>query len=191
MRRTATMMWALQLLAASQALVVLAGCATSVKVVPEMAAGARSDCKVVGHISYDGNPQYLPTVLVEKASSPAGAVLRYTHEAGYGLNQAPAEVQLVNPLHLVGLPTGKESVCIVGRLEVIRDGSVVRSFAAVAVMERSNSMFTEGETFTEMRRRGLLLVRDNISEQICADQPATQAILDAATFAPEPKPATP
>ena len=189
--RLTMMMGALQLVAASQMPVVLAGCATSVKVVPEMAAGARSDCKVLGHITYEGKPEYLPTVLVENPASPADAVLRYTHEAGYGLNQAPAEVQIVNPLHLVGLPTGKESVCIVGRLEVMRDGSVVRSFAAVAAMERSNSMFTEGETFTEMRRRGLLLVRDNISEQVCADQPATQAILDAATFVHEPKPATP
>ena len=43
-------------------------------------------------------------------------------------------------------------------------------------------MFGEGETLTEMRRRGLLLLRDNISSQLCADQTTTQAILDAVTW---------
>jgi hypothetical protein len=100
-------------------------------------------------------------------------------------------VQLVNPLHLIGLPTGTSSVSIIGRLDVMRDGSVVRSFAAVVTMQRSASMFTEGETFTDMRHRGLLLVRDNISVQVCADLPATQAILNAATFVPGSEPATP
>lgn len=46
-------------------------------------------------------------------------------------------------------------------------------------MKRSQSMFSEGETLADMRRRGLLLVRDNIAAQVCADQGATQAILDA------------
>jgi hypothetical protein len=149
------------------------------------------DCRVLGHISYDGNREYLPTVLVENPSSPADSVLRYTHEVRYGLSEVPAEVQVVNPLHLIGLPTGTSSVSIIGRLDVMRDGSAVRSFAAVAAMQRSGSMFGEGETFTDMRRHGLLLVRDNISVQVCADLPTTQAILNAATFVPPPAPPTP
>ena len=72
----------------------------------------------------------------------------------------------------------------------MRGGSVVRSFAAVAAMERSGSMFTEGESLTAMRRRGLLLVKDNISAQVCADLPETQGILNAITYAPEPQPLT-
>ena len=49
----------------------------------------------------------------------------------------------------------------------------MKCHAAVAAMERTGSMFTEGETFTAMRRRGLLLVKENISAQVCADLPVT------------------
>jgi hypothetical protein len=184
-------MCVVQVLVALQLQVMLTGCSSTMQLTPQMNADARSDCRVLGHVSYVGNREYLPVVLVENASSPADSVLRYAHEARYGLAEVPAEVQLVNPLHLVGFPTGTSSLSIVGRLEVMRGGSVVRSFAAVAAMQRSASMFTEGETFTDMRRRGLLLVRDNISAQVCADLPATQEILDAANFVPGPEQAKP
>lgn len=165
-------------------LLVSTACSTSVHLTPTLAASARGDCSVFGHLVYAGNPEYLPTALVEEASRPADAVLRYGHEEHYGLSELPGGVQVVNPLHLAGFPTGESSLTVVGRLDVVRAGTIVRSFAAAAAMTRSQSMFSEGETFTEMRRRGLLIVRDNISAQVCADRVATQAILDAATYAP-------
>jgi len=35
----------------------------------------------------------------------------------------------------------------------------------------------EGETFTDMRRRGLLLVRDNLTSQLCKDQSVIETLL--------------
>ncbi len=169
---------------------VLTGCSASIHLTPQISGAVRSDCTLLGHVSYDGNRDYLPALLVENASSPADSVLRYVHEERYGLKELPPGVQLVNPLNIVGFPTGSSSLSITGRLDVMRGGSVVRSFAAVAAMERSGSMFTEGESLTAMRRRGLLLVKDNISAQVCADLPETQGILNATTYAPEPQPLT-
>jgi hypothetical protein len=170
---------------------MLAGCATSIQLTPQLSGDTRLDCRVLGHVSYEGNREYLPPVLVDNASSPVDSVLHYAHEARYGLDQLPTGAQLVNPLHLIGFPTGTSSLAIMARLDVMRGGSVVRSFAAVAAMQGSTSIFPEGETFTDMRRRGLLLVRDNISAQVCADLSATQAILDAARFVLEREAATP
>ena len=162
-------------------LAAMNGCATSVFVTPQVTGPI--ECKVRGHLSYTGtNAEYLPTVLADDPASPADSVLRYAYRADYDLRQLPAEVQWVNPLHLIGMPTGTGALTIAGRLDVMRGGVAVRSFAAVAAMKRSQSMFSEGETFTDMRRRGLLLVRDNIAAQVCADLPTTQAILDAATY---------
>lgn len=159
--------------------VLLAACSTTVHLAPTVTAGSGIDCKVFGHLSYAGNPEYLPTVLVEASDRPADAVLRYEHEEHYGGSAVPAGVQVVNPLHLAGFPTGESTLSVIGRLDVLRAGTPVRTYIAVAAMKRSQSMFSEGETLTDMRRRGLLLVRDNIAAQVCADHAATQAILDA------------
>jgi hypothetical protein len=130
-------------------------------------------------------------VLVDSADGPADAVLRYRHDERYGLGQVPVGAQLVNPLNFVGFPTGSNNLSVTGRLEVIRGGSVVRAFEAVAAIERSGSMFSEGETFTAMRRRGLMLVKDNISAQVCADLAATVAIVSAPTYPTGPRPRQP
>ena len=164
----------------------LGGCSTSTLVTPEIAAPVPANCTIFGHVSYDGNRDYLPDVLTDDPDRPADSVLRYTHEDHYGRDDLPTGVQLVNPLHLVGMPTGSSSLSILARLDIMREGGVVRSFAAVAVMERSESMFSEGETFTEMRRKGLMLLKKNISAQVCADRSVTQAILDAATYTAPP-----
>ena len=158
---------------------LLAACSTTVHLAPALAGAPGTDCRVLGHVAYSGNPEYLPAVLVEDADRPTDAVLRYDHEEHYGGSAVPAGVQVVNPLHLAGFPTGESTLSVIGRLDVMRAGAPVRTFIAVAAMKRSQSMFSEGETFTEMRRRGLLLVRDNIAAQVCADRTATQAILDA------------
>jgi hypothetical protein len=165
----------------------LTGCSTSTLVTPDIAASVAPGCTVFGHVSYEGNRDYLPEVLMDDPDRPIDSVLRYTHEDHYGRNDVPAGIQLVNPLHLVGMPTGSSSLSILARLDILRGGAIVRSFAAVATMERSQSMFSEGETFTEMRRKGLLLVKKNISAQVCADLPVTQAILDAATYTTPPE----
>jgi len=163
------------------ALAVLPGCATQVLVTPQ--ANGPADCTVRAGLSYSGNPDYLPKVLRDDPTVPADSVVRYAYRVDYDLRQLPVEVQWVNPLHLVGMPTGTGALTVVARLDVMRGGVPVRSFAAVASVKRSQSMFGEGETFTDMRLRGLLLVRDNIAAQVCADLPATQAILDATTYA--------
>lgn len=161
-------------------LVALSGCATQVMVAPQVSGPA--DCTVRGHLSFAGNPEYLPPVLLDDAAAPVDAVVRYGYRVDYDLRQIPAEVQWVNPLHLIGMPTGAGALTVVARLDVERGGVPVRSFAAVASLKRSQSMFGEGETFTDMRRRALLLVRDNIAAQVCADLPTTQAILDVTTY---------
>jgi len=158
---------------------LLAACSTTVHLAPTLTGASGTDCRVLGHVTYSGNPEYLPAVLVEAADRPADAVLRYDHEEHYGGSAVPAGVQVVNPLHLAGFPTGENTLSVIGRLDVLRAGAPVRTYIAVAAMKRSQSMFSEGETLTDMRRRGLLLVRDNIAAQVCADHAATQAILDA------------
>lgn len=155
---------------------ILGACATAVTVTPQL-PGAAPACQIRASVAYDGNPAYLPGALVPAADSPQGTVLRYSYESRYGLDQLPAPVALVNPLMLVGFPEGSNSLVLSARLDVLRAGTPIRSYAAAAAMKRTSTMFSEGETLSDMRRRALLLVRDNISAQICRDQETLARLL--------------
>ena len=74
--------------------------------------------------------------------------------------------------------SGSNFTTVTGLLEVVRGGQTIRSYGAACAMKRTGTVFSEGETLTAMRRRGLLLIRDNISAQICRDRKTLQPLLD-------------
>jgi hypothetical protein len=150
--------------------IALTGCQTTVTVTPQVAAKNPSTCQIHAAVRYDGKPDYLPAALVPDPGVAGPASFRYSFEAQYGLKEIPPLLSFVNPLVLVGFPTGSDNVVVTGRVDMIRGDATVRSYGAAAAMKRSGTVFSEGETFTEMRRRGLLLVRDNLSGQLCNDQ---------------------
>jgi hypothetical protein len=156
---------------------LLGSCATQVDVTPQLSANAPAECRIRARIEYAGKPAYLPNVLVAGGSAGEAAGLRYTYETKYGRDAVPNGLAFVNPLTIVGFPTGSNTLVVVGRLDVVRDGQAVRSYAAAAAMARTETAFTEGETFTAMRSRGLALVRDNIAAQLCQDREALEQVL--------------
>jgi hypothetical protein len=164
--------------------VALAGCAASVSVTPTVGTKT-AVCQIRATVHTDGKAEYVPGVLVQDASAPAATVVKYSFDAQYGLNEYNAFVVAVNPLSLVGFPTGSDNMVVTGRIDLLRKETVVRTYAAAASMKRSPTIFGEGETFTDMRRRGLMLVRDNLSIQLCQDQAALTTLLA------EPEAATP
>jgi hypothetical protein len=155
----------------------LAGCATTVSITPTLAS-AKSSCQIHAAVSYSGRPEYLPGALVADASVVEGLGFRYSYEAQYGLKEFNPALVIVNPLTLVGFPTGRDNLVVTGRVDLVRGATVIRSYAAAAAMKHSGSIFYEGETFTEMRRRGLLLVKDNLSAQLCQDQTVLKKLMN-------------
>ena len=165
-------LWALS------ALPFIAGCQTTVMVTPQAMAGkGASTCQIRAQVRYDGKEEYLPAALGADPTAPYPVVFQYAYEAQYGLSEIPPGVSLINPLVIFGFPTGTDNVVVTGRVDVIRGTTTLRSYAAAAAMKRAGTVFSEGETFTEMRRRGLLLVRDNLSTQLCKDQATLVALL--------------
>ena len=155
------------------------GCVTSVSITPQLSAKDTGACEIRAQVRYDGKAQYLPAALTVDQAASDRMVFRYAYEAQYGLKEIPPGIMLVNPLALFGFPTGSDNVVVTGYLDLIRDETTLRSYAAAVSMKRSGTIFSEGETFTEMRRRGLLLVRENIGQQLCKDQAAIEALLSA------------
>ena len=158
------------------AAVLFAGCAATVTVTPVLKSGVVAHCQVIGRIAYDGNRDYLPGTLRDTPDAASPLTFRYGHESRYGSAAIPVGVTLLNPLTFVGFPTGSHDVVVTGVLEVLRGATVVRSYGAAAGLKGTGTMFSEGETFTSMRQRGLLLVRDNIAAQLCADHAGLEAL---------------
>jgi hypothetical protein len=152
------------------AFVVLPGCATSVVVTPPLTETSVSTCQIHARVSYDGNPDYMPRALVVDPGASGQTTFRYAYDAQYGLKEPNPLIAVVNPLILVGFPTASDNLVIAGRVDIVHGDQTIRSYVAAAAMKRSSTVFYEGETFTEMRRRALLLVRDNLGSQLCRDQ---------------------
>lgn len=157
--------------------IALVGCATEVAITPQLADKSAHKCQIHALVRYEGKPDYLPTALVPDPSASATTVIRYSYEAQYGLKETSLFLVAVNPLTLVGFPTGSDNLVVTGHVEVVRGDRALRSYVAAAAMKRSSTVFYEGETFTEMRRRGLLLVGENLSDQLCRDQETLVTLL--------------
>jgi hypothetical protein len=157
----------------------LLGCATEVAITPQLADTANTrKCQIHAPLRYEGKPDYLPAALVDDPAASHTTAIRYSFEAQYGLKELDPIVAILNPLMIVGFPTGDDNLVVTGRVDVVRGDATLRSYAAAASMKRSSTVFYEGETFTEMRRRGLLLVSANLSSQLCKDQEILTTLLN-------------
>jgi hypothetical protein len=159
-------------------LLCVTGCATNVMTTPDLGRDPLATCMIRAPLSYEGNPDYLPRAIIAEPVATQTTVLRYTYNTRYDAKQGITVLQAVNPFLIVGFPTGSNDTTVTGLLEVIRAGQTIRSYGAASAMKRTTTVFSEGETLTAMRRKGLLLVRDNISAQVCRDQQTLQTLLD-------------
>lgn len=163
--------------------VALVGCATDVVVTPPPSDKQPPGCQIHAAVQYDGKPDYLPGALIAQPAVSGGLMFRYAFQAQYGLKATDPILAAFNPLTLVGFPVGSDNLVVTGRVDVLRGDAILRTYAAAAAMKRSSTVFSEGETFTEMRRRGLLLVRDNLSSQLCHDEAQLAALRGEASSA--------
>lgn len=152
--------------------VFLCGCATNIAVTPHnMGNEIKSSFQIVGKVKYDGNKDYLPRAI--NGSSPQSDIsIKYEYNITYGKDKTPQALPLFNPLTIVGFPIGEDTMVITGNLTISKEGKVIKAYTATCGLEKTRSIFSEGETFSELRKKGLLLVRDNIEIQMCQDKEA-------------------
>lgn len=156
----------------------LLGCATEVAITPQLTDKSSGKCQIHARVRYEGKQDYLPAALIPDPTASGTTEIRYSYEAQYGLKEFNPFAVIVNPLTVVGFPTGGDNLVVTGRVDVVRGDTTLRSYAAAAAMKRSSTVYYEGETFTEMRRRALLFVGENLSQQLCKDQQILGALLN-------------
>jgi hypothetical protein len=158
--------------------IFLYGCATTMTVNPQVTQIDNINFRIKGKIICEGNKEYLPRVLVEELVPNSKLSFRYTYNAIYGKHDVPDLVALYNPLTIVGFPTGENAVTIIGKLDVMEGEEVIKSYSATCILEKTRSLFSEG-TFTEMRKKGLIAVRNNIEVQIYLDKSYLRKVLSS------------
>jgi hypothetical protein len=148
----------------------LTGCTTRTVITPQIAETARlSNFQIKGIIEYDGNRDYLPRTISDESVSDTTFTFQYFYDVAYGRDKTPQAIHLFNPLILIGCPIGENTLVVKGKLVLLKGKEVLKEYSATCASEKMRSLFSEGETFSELRKKGLIAVRDNIEAQMCQD----------------------
>jgi len=167
----------------SGVLIFVLGCGTSGKAPISLIVDPKidkvegsSDFQIYGKIVFDGNRDYLPQRLKEKISNPE-TLLKYSYQLHYGNKElsSTGEDFLIGPIipllfAMGGASFGKNDVLAIGRLEIIKKNQIIKTYRAAARTVQERGLWIESETQTELRKRCLLEVRDNIDRQLQKDK---------------------
>lgn len=150
--------------------IFLSGCAatkSSLDPVKELADSER--IRLCGRVIYNGhNREYLPLSLRESPDRRRVQMV-YQYEVSYGVEDDTA-FDLFNPLLLMGMSKSEDSVVVLGKLEIRTDSDFERIYKEVVVLSKSKTIFSEGETLTEIRRKGLLQMRNLMDLTLARDR---------------------
>lgn len=135
-------------------------------VVPPAEPVAKIEFSVPGKIVYEGKPDYLPRTLADSGAAASSLTLKYVFDVAYGKDRTHAMAHLFNPLVLFGFPIGEDTVAVAGKLEIARGDEVLKTYTATCGFEKTRGLFYEGDTYSELRVRGLMCVRENIEAQM-------------------------
>jgi hypothetical protein len=151
----------------------IVACATTMNTVPTYEKLENISFIVRGKIDYSGNNEYVPRSIRDDSSKDTSLMIKYQYHVNYGRENIPHELHvanLFNPLLLVGFPIGQDTLVVIGKIDFIRQSKVIKAYSAVCAFEKTRSLFYQGPTFSELRKAGLLNVRDNIEAQMYKDR---------------------
>jgi len=149
---------------------IFSACAPNILMTPDLAIVQSADFSLSGIIDYEGNAEYLPRTVSAESHPRSPLTLRYQYGVTYGRDAVHQALPLFNPLTIIGFPIGANTVVVSAKLDVLKESSLIKTYTAVCVLDKHRTIFSEGETLSELRRRGLLAVRDNIETQMYGDR---------------------
>jgi hypothetical protein len=79
-------------------------------------------------------------------------------------------VAILLPTTMFGAPTGESDVQIRAKLDVVNGSNLIKSYIAACNITSPRGIFNGGTSFTEIRKRGLLAVKENIELQMVQDR---------------------
>jgi hypothetical protein len=121
-----------------------------------------------GRIIFDGKEEYLPRTIGMIGLRHDGLTIRYEYEDADDRYQDYHRIQDDRFRSLLGdwYPSYTKVTVVLGRVTVLKGENILKSYKAIAAVSTPTK---GGLTLTEMRRIGLLEVRDNIEGQMYQD----------------------
>jgi len=119
-----------------------------------------------GVITYEGKSEYLPRTIAGRDGGGINPSFRYVYEDSHRRDDLMNSFGYGRPFPHPIAEIGSKTQYVVGNLEIRIDGNVIKTYSATAMLTDSTEF---SETLTEMRRRGLLAVRNNIEAQMYLD----------------------
>jgi len=115
-----------------------------------------------GKIIFDGKEEYIPRTIGSIDARQDGMTIRYEYEDVHDRHETRI------PFYLLGdvQPSGVKTATVFGRLTVLNGEKVVKRYEAIAALSTPSE---RGQTLTELRKLGLLAVRDSIEGQMSRD----------------------
>jgi hypothetical protein len=152
-------------------LIVVTGCGTTMVMNPQTPKyNGAIDFRIKGKIVYQGNREYLPKTIMDDPNSVSALTIRYEYDVTYGRDDVHQALPLFNPLTIIGCPIGEDTLAACGKLEILQGEKSLKSYAACCAFQKTRGLFYEGDTFSELRKKGLLEVRNNIEMQMYQDR---------------------
>ena len=111
------------------------------------------------------------------ADAASTTILRYRYDVRSDDTDL-SMLMLLNPLTLVGCPTGSATVTADASLDVLSNGSTVKRYNARSVASRLRTIYS-GDPLSELRRRALRASADSIAGQLATDPPALTGLAEA------------
>ena len=145
------------------AMPLIAACAADLKVFPEINQFPEHlEVLARGKIVCDGDKKYLPRTVGEGRGGDDSLIIQYEYE----------EFQ--------ERPYKQKASEVVGRLELRSRGKVLKIYKATAMLTAMREF--SSETLSDMRRRGLFAVRDNIEAQMWDDRDVLKRLVAGVSF---------
>jgi hypothetical protein len=152
------------------------GYAPDVTTTPLIRPVDAQDFRVTGKVVYAGsNLEYLPRTVL--AAGNSAVVVRYEINESYDCSDSPAVMAGVSiaskPFEP---PSGVNIATVEGRLEISSEGRPPKVYQSRCVLKQVVSAASTGWTFSQLRRRGLLEVRNNLESQMCHEREQLRSI---------------
>lgn len=155
----------------------LISCGARMTIIPPTGQVSHFDFQIKGNVIYEGDKVYFPRVIIEEPDSKSGLTFHYVYHEAYETKDVPDICALFNPLNFIGFPTGESTLKVEGKLDILKGKEIVKSYNVNCALEKTRNLYYEGETFSEMRAKGLIAVRDNIESQMWQDRDFLRKLL--------------
>jgi len=152
----------------------LCGCGTKLITKPDLNLTdvAQTDIIIVvyGQIDYSGKPEYLPNTISDDNDQSSDINIKYEYMVSYGGTKPGTDILTAFiPTTLLGTPTGNNELVIQGKLDIYKNSTIAKSYIAECIVKKPRNVWS-GIDYTELRRKGLIAIKENIETQMMYDR---------------------